>query len=321
MTVRVLRFPARGEVIELDTLDAAVPPPDDTTTWIDLVRPSADDLGALRAAFDFHPLAIEDCTQPNQRPKLEEYRDHLFVVTHAFESDDPERFPLVGQELHAFVGERYLVTVHDHDSAALSTIWERVRRDVSLGRRGTDFIYALVADAFVDSNLPVLDAVSERLEAVEAAVLDRSAQKHLNEILLLKRALLEMRRVMSPQRTVFTTLVRRTGPFVSERNAPYFREVCDAALRISEAIEAHRDHASNALSAYLSMSSNRTNEIMKSLTLVSAIFLPLSFITGFFGQNFAHLPFDEDWLMYSMVAACLLVPAGMAVWFRSRHWI
>jgi magnesium transporter len=136
----------------------------------------------------------------------------------------------------------------------------------------------------------------------------------------LKRHLVEMRKVISPQRDVLAMLVKRGDPRISDRTALYFRDVYDHLVRINESIEANRDLLGNALEAYLSAVSQRTNEIMKSLAILSAIFLPLTFVTGFFGQNFAHLPFDSDALMYFMYASMIGLPAAMLLWMKSRDW-
>jgi magnesium transporter len=130
-----------------------------------------------------------------------------------------------------------------------------------------------------------------------------------------------MRRVLSPQRDVFGILAKRGHPCITDRTSIYFRDVYDHLVRIYEAIDTDRDLLGNALDAYLSMVAQRTNEIMKGLTLLSAVLLPLTFVTGFFGQNFAHLPFDNDGLMWAMIIACLVIPSGMVLWFYRSKWL
>src|SRR4030095_15069889 len=142
----------------------------------------------------------------------------------------------------------------------------------------------------------------------------------LARIFQLKRTLVLMRKVLSPERDVFALLAKRGDPRVGEKTSLYFRDVYDPLVRIYESIDTGRDLLGNALDAYLSMTSNRTNEIMKRLTLLSAVFLPLTFITGFFGQNFEHLPFHSDALMYGMVATCVVIPSVMVVVFKRSGW-
>lgn len=290
---------------------------------MDLANQGPDELALIEARFGFHPLAIEDCAHFGQRPKLEDYGDYLFLVTHAMAlvNDDPSTVePL---ELHAFLSSRYLVTVHARPISPLETVIERVHGDANLLRRGPDFVYYLIADAIVDSNFPLLDRIADELEDVEELVLDRAAcdRRDLGRMFRLKRALVTMRKILSPQRDTFGLLAKRGGVVVSDRTTPYFRDVYDHLARIHESIEAGRDLLGNVLDAYLTQVSNRTNNIMKKLTIMSAIFLPLTFVTGFFGQNFSHLPFDSDALMYAMIAGCLVLPTTMLYWFKKSQWL
>jgi magnesium transporter len=318
--IRVLDIPAEGPCAVVADIERAVPPPPGTIRWIDLRAQDEPSLRILADRFGFHPLTIEDCLHADQRPKLEEYGDYLFVVIHGFSCPAKNADDMVLHELHAFLGASYLVTVHEDVIEPLEKIWQRVSGEPALGRRGPDFILYLAADAVVDANFPILDIIADTLEGIEDAVLERAKRSDLGRIFSLKRTLVEMRKVLSPQRDVFSLLSKRGDPRVSEKTSLYFRDIYDHLYRISEAIEASRDLLGNALDAYLSMSANRTNEIMKRLTLLSAVFMPLTFITGFFGQNFDHLPFHSDALMYSMIATCLLIPTAMVILFKRSGW-
>jgi magnesium transporter len=347
----------RENVEDVSLPDAA------TLRWIDL-RGEERGLERLRTEFSFHPLAIEDCKVFDQRPKLEEYRDHLFLVTQSFAegrvaeggvadggvaedragarvntpgASRPPTYPtgkpaglehaaLDLYELHAFLGKNYLVTVHASDIAALEQVWTRVSGNPALLERGVDFVYYLIASRLVEANFPVLDQITLELEAIEDQVLAAPSRHDLARIFELKRRLVLMRKVLSPQRDTMVMLARRGDLRVSERTSHYFRDVHDQLVRLNESIEANRDLLSNALDAYLSAVSNRTNEIMKYLTLLSAVFLPLAFIVGFFGQNFTHLPGigrwqESDALMHFMLGLCVATPIVMLLWFRLRRWI
>ena len=302
------------------------PPPQGTLRWIDLRGQDAPQLELLRARFDFHPLAIEDCGHQDQRPKVEEYRDHLFLVTQGFFCPGEAVRNLELQELHAFLGERYLVTVHLTEIRALEQAWRRLATDPSLFERGVDFAYYLVVDGIVDDNFPILDRVADELVELEDSILADSKPEDLERIFELKRHLVTMRKVLSPQRDVLGLLSRRGYQHISERTAIYLRDVYDHLLRINESVEANRDLLANTLEAYLSTVSRRTNEIMKYLTLMSAVFLPLSFVVGFFGQNFDNLPLFKGWvhsdaLMWIMVATCVLIPGGLLAWFKRKRWL
>jgi magnesium transporter len=201
-----------------------------------------------------------------------------------------------------------------------------VTNNPALLERGVDFVYYLIASCLVEANFPLLDHITDELEDIEDGVLSTPVQRDLARIFELERRLVLMRKVLSPQRDTMVSLARRGDPRVSERSSHYFRDVHDQLVRLNESIEANRDLLGNALDAYLSAVSNRTNAIMKSLTLLSAVFLPLAFIVGFFGQDFEDFPglprwTERDGLMYAMLAMCLGTPLGMLIWFRSRRWI
>jgi magnesium transporter len=306
--------------------ECAGPPPPGVLRWVDLTSPEAAHLETLRERFDFHPVTIEDCAHLDQRPKLEEYRDYLFLVTQGFSSPGNRVDELELRELHAFLGERYLVTVHETPIAALEKTWNRLTREPALLQRGVDFAYYLVADGIVDDNFPILDRIADELEELEDSVLAAPRRKDLQRIFELKHHLVAMRKVLSPQRDVLGLLTKRGDAHVSERTAVYLRDVYDHLVRINESIEASRDLLGNALEAYLSAVGQRTNEIMKSLTLMSAIFLPLAFVVGFFGQNFENLPYFRGWvhsdrLMWGMVATCVALPLAMVGWFKRKNWL
>lgn len=302
------------------------PPPEGVFRWIDLQSQDEPQLELLGSRFDFHPLAIEDCAHHDQRPKLEEYRDHIFLVTQGFAFKGDKIHELELHELHTFLGERYMVTVHLGNVAAIEQVWRRLAGDAKLLERGIDFAYYLIADGIVDDNFPILDCIADELEELEDAVLASPKRSDLSRIFELKHHLVAMRKVLSPQRDVLGLLAKRGDSRVSEKTALYLRDVYDHLVRINESIESNRDLLGNALDAYLSAVGQRTNEIMKALTLMSAVFLPLAFVVGFFGQNFDDLPGLRGWmhhddLMWVMVGACVIIPVMMLMWFRHKKWL
>jgi magnesium transporter len=322
--IRVLDLDETGQIQLSDGHGAVDPPPPGVSRWVDVAGEDAASLEQLRERFDFHPLAIEDCLQLDQRPKLEEYRDHLFLVTQSFTVKEGG-VQVELHELHAFLGERFLVTVHSDPIQAVDEVWQRVRGNPKAIARGVDFVYYLVADRMVDANFPILDRIGDELELIEDSVLQSPRKQDMAKIFELKRQLVLMRKVLSPQRDTMG-LLSRGDRHVSERTSHYFRDVYDHLVRINESIDANRDLVGNALEAYLSAVSNRTNEIMKYLTLLSAVFLPLAFVVGFFGQNFEDLPGFSHWtgsdfLMHAMVALCLIIPCTMVLWFKHQRWL
>jgi magnesium transporter len=297
------------------------PSSEQTRVWIDLTAPTDADLALLGKQFGFHPLALEDCAHADQRPKCEEYDGYLFIVSQGFEwpGGDAE---LRWHELHAFVGPNYLVTVHDGSIPGLAQAWSRITNDPVAFRRGIDFLYYLIVDQCVDANFPIIDRIGDELEDIEGNVIEQPTKECLSRIFTLKSHLSLMRKILSPQRDVMAQLAKLGGDtHVSEKTALYFRDVHDHLARIVESIESNRDLLTNALDAYMSSTGQRTNEVMKALAIMSAVFMPLTFITGFFGQNFEHLPFGSDALMYTMIASCFVTPGILLYWFKRRHWM
>jgi magnesium transporter len=323
---RILEVGPSGAVETHDDATRIGPPVEGFLYWIDLSAQDDAQLELLQKAFNFHPLAIEDCLHFDQRPKVEEYDGYLFIVTQGFVCLGGSIENLKILELHTFLGPNFLVTVHSEGIDALDSVWKRAAGDPATLRRAVDFVYYLIADRMVDGNFPILDLVTEELETLEEEILSSSQREHLTRIFELKHQLVNMRKVMSPQRDVLAALTKLDNPHISERSMHYFRDVYDHLMRINESIEANRDLLGNALEAYLSSVSQRTNEIMKYLTIMSAVFLPLAFVVGFFGQNFQQLVGISGWMqsasmMWVMIALCLGIPFGMVVWFRRKRWI
>ncbi len=318
---------ARFSVLDLPTDGTAVvagedlvyPPPEGTLRWIDLEAQDAATLSLLGERFGFHPLAIEDCAHEEQRPKLEEYESSLFVVAHAFAL--PESCVEVGvSEVHCFLARQTLVTVHLHPVPQLDELRKRLHAEPVRIRRGPDFLLHAVLDTLVDAIFVHLDHISDALETLETAVIHHPDQNDLERIFQVKHVIATVRRVVGPLRDVVAMLSRPDNPYVSSRAAVYFRDVHDHAMRIVERIEVARDLIGNCVEAYRSSVANHTNEIIKRLTLVSAIFLPLTFVTGFFGQNFDHLPIHGWWLLLTVCSLVLALPPGLYLWFRRKNW-
>lgn len=321
---RVLDVDAEGRTAESADEARVALPPEGIIRWIDFVAHDEAALLLIQERFDFHPLAIEDLRHFDQRPKMEEYSGYLFLVMHGFhdvpgEDGGPSEIEPV--ELHAFLGPSYLVTVHTEAMPALTAAWQRVAGDGGLARRGADFLYYLVVDNIVDANFKILDDLSDALDDIEDAVLGRAERRDLAHIFRLKKRLVVLRRVLSPQRDVFAMLAKRGHACIKEATSVYFRDVYDHLTRIYESIDTARDLLGNALDAYLSAVAQRTNEVMKRLTILSAVFLPLTFLTGFFGQNFQAMPFDSKTLMWAAIAIMALLPPVMLFLFRRSRWL
>ncbi|WP_257456852.1 magnesium/cobalt transporter CorA [Archangium lipolyticum] len=290
------------------------------TRWIDVLHPTEEEMKRLGDRFGLHKLAIEDCLHLDQRPKLEEYPNHQFIVLQGFSSETKDVCELTLHEHHFFLGPDWLISVHELRFEGLDAARQRVQREPQATlERGVDFLLYLLADALMDGNFPILDKFNDELEDLESAVFENPQPEHLQRMFDLKRALVTVRRVLSPQRDVLGFLTRRGIPNVGERTALYFRDVYDHLIRLHEQIDAVRDLLGNVMDGYLSMLANRTNDITKQLTIFSTIFLPLSFITGFFGQNFDFL--SHRGFFWLMMVSVVGLPVGLVFWFKSKQWI
>jgi magnesium transporter len=289
--------------------------------WVDVEQADLPTLNLLAERFGLHRLAIEDCLHLDQRPKLEEYPGHQFIVLQGFSSEDEQLADLQLHELHLFLGPDWVISVHDKAHAAIADVHKRLDADPTntLGR-GVDFVSYMLADALVDANFPLLDRFNDAVEALEERIFtERPSKQLMQRAFDLKRSLVLVRRVLSPQRDVVGLLARRGITHVGEKTTLYFRDVYDHLVRIYEQIEAARDLVGNAVDAYLSVVANRTSDISKQLTLFASIFMPLSFIVGFFGQNFP--PVASDWLFPVMLTLMVLVPAVTLWWFKRKDWL
>ncbi len=289
--------------------------------WVDVIEPDEAVLNKLGTRFGLHKLAIEDCLHLDQRPKLEDYGTHQFLVLQGFSTTTDKWADLSMHELHFFIGPDWLITVHDKGHGAIEQTHKRLDADPTgtIGR-GVDFVVYLLADALVDRNFPLLDSFNEALEDLEERIFaEFPPRSMLQETFELKRALVLVRRVLSPQRDVVGLLARRGIPQVQERTTIYFRDVFDHLVRIYEQIDAARDLVGNVVDAYLSQVANRTSDISKQLTIFASIFMPLSFIVGFFGQNFDSL--NHPALFGLMLATMVVLPVSMLLWFRHKGWL
>jgi len=252
--------------------------------WLDLHDSSEESLALLRDVFGVHPLAVEDALEFGQRPKIEEYDDAVSMVFFGANS--------VGQpmtEVHVFYAKNYLVTMRRDHCAA----FEGMRQALARRHGGAERLVILhhVLDSLVDSLFPMLSAFDDRIDALQEQIFSNPTNEQLASLFALKRWLVDVRKVVTPERDMLNAVLsqRVDLPGMSREHEPYFRDLYDHLIRISDLVDSYRDLLSNSMDAYMSMVSNRQNDIMKQLTIIATVFLPLSFLTGFFGQNFGWL--------------------------------
>lgn len=279
-------------------------------------------LQKVGAHFGLHPLALEDVTTAVQRPKVEEYDDHLFVVMQLPHSDGPMAVRF--EQVSLFLGRNFLITIQeDPRFDVFEAVRARLRSNRGFGRtRGHDYLAYALVDAVVDNFFPVLEPLGESIEALEESLLKRPSQRCVRQLHDLKRALLLLRRNSWPLREVINALVRNESGLVTPETRIFLRDCYDHSIQIMDVIESYRDLSTSMMDIYLSSVGVRTNEIMRVLTVVSTIFIPLTFIVGLYGMNFTHMP-ELTW-RYGY-PACLLLMASIAIgllaFFRSKRWL
>lgn len=285
--------------------------------WLDIRRPTPEDLELLDEELDLHELAIEDSLHFGQRPKLEAYDGFTFLVLYGYAPDEDG---LV--EVHCYYSERFLLTVRRDEAPALDGVHR-----VLATRPPSDpsFLLYRIADGLVDSFFPVLSDFGDRLELIEDALIGAEKPEHLHDVVAMKRRLARLRSVVSPQRDLFGALAAGAEvlPGAALGSERYFRNVYDHLIRLSEMVDTSRDLMTATVDVYLSASSQRLNSVMKQLAAIATIFLPLTFVTGFFGQNF---PWMVDhvggWAAFVGLGVGMQVAAlaALLVYFARRGW-
>lgn len=317
----VLDLTADGTLVPSTGPAAVALPPEGTVRWIDLVAPDPGALALLKERFGFHALALGDCADYGLESKVDDYDDHLFVVIHGFTAVKDQPYEIQIHEVHAFLGERYLVTVHDNKLPALDDIWAKAAASPVVLERGPSWALYQQIDAMVDATEPLVDRLADVLDELETRIIEHEhVVLDLSPVFNGRRSAAAMYRVLEPLRDTVRTLHRHPDSRITPRTAQYLRDVADHVARLAKRVDEVADQCHNIIAAYQALQTSRTNEVMKRLTIFSAVFLPLGFIVGFFGQNFTGLPMGDDRWMWAMLASMVVVPAGLLWWIKAR-WL
>jgi magnesium transporter len=290
--------------------------------WIDIQEPSQEAIEPLlEGRFGFHELAAEDTLSDSTLPKYDHFPNYDFFVFRAVDLDLSEHASQ-SYKLSAFLGGDFLVTVHREVHKRMDELWERLAGDRRLLGAGPDFMLHAIVDAMVDEHFPLLERIDDCVDNVQDAIFTDPRPGQLDELLHLKRDVNLLRRHSLPQRDLLNQISRGDAQFIRREHLIYFRDVYDHMFRITETIDVQRDAMAGAMEAYLSVISNRTNEIMRVLTVFSAIMLPLSLIAGIYGMNFEHMP-ELHWLHGYPIALTIMAVIGvtMLVFFWRKGWI
>jgi magnesium transporter len=293
--------------------------------WVDFVdEPKESCMPILRDTFGFHPLAIDDALEESHVPKVDDWGEYLYIVLHGVVFNPEAEEILSTHELDIFLGDNYLVTYRVESIPGLERVWETCQRDERLMKRNAGNLLYRVADEMVTNYMPVVDEIDEIVDQIEDVLFDRPQPQLLERIFTLKRALLHLRRIISPQREVFNKLARGDFYVLPKEEKVFFRDVYDHLVRLYDIAEGLRDLVGGALDTYLSLVSNRMNEVMKILTVITTLFMPVSFLSGFFGMNFFQpvTSIAVQRLTFVIVlVAMVVIPFGMFLWMRRREWM
>ena len=295
--------------------------------WVDLVgEPPEVCAPILLQTFGFHPLAVDDALHQKHIPKVDDWGQYLYLVLHAVVFAPQNDEQVSTQELDAFLGANYLVTFQSQSLGAAGRVWSRCLRDERYLQKGSGHLFYRLADEVVSDYMLEVDKIDEAINQMEDQIFDRPDPSLLERIFSLKRALLHLRRIIAPQREVLNKLARGDFEVIAAEDQVFFRDVYDHLVRLYDITESLRDLVGSALETYLSVVSNRMNDIMKTLTVIMTMFMPVSFLVGFFGMNFfqpvAHLETWTSRLAFGLVlGALILLPLAMFLWMRKRAWM
>jgi magnesium transporter len=290
--------------------------------WVDITETVEEDGKFLERVFKFHQLAVEDCVSPLiHPPKIDDFDDYLFIVVHGInhvgESDIVET-----AELALFLGRNFLVSNHNTPLYSVEAIRQRVETDGRPMRHGADFLAHALVDTMIDNVLPTIDRMDEVAQDIEEETIHNPQPPTLEAILKLKRSTLRIHRVMAPQREILNRLSRGEFPIIGSEAQIYYRDIYDHLVRIEDLNQITRDRADNALATYLSSVANRQNETMKVLSIVAAIFLPLTLVAGIYGMNFEYMPeLMVPWAYFAVLGFMGIVIIGVIWWFWARNWL
>jgi len=290
--------------------------------WLDLDGVDEEASNLLCNTFKFHPLAVEDAEHFGQRPKIDEFDDFTYFVIYGALPNGSKT-----SELHIFFAEHCVVTVHQEDCPALADVYGRIDRHHSIADASPQVtLLYLIVDSMIDSFFPVLSQFDDRIDELEDDILRQPTEAQLGVLFDMKRALIHLRKVVTPQRDMFASLSSGVVelPGMTQEGERYFRDLYDHLIRIADVVDSYRDLLSGVMDTHVSTVSNRLNVVMKQLTIIATIFLPLSYLTGFFGQNFSFLighitgrvPFFVFGLGLEVLAALILL-----YFFRKRGWL
>ncbi|ETI70227.1 magnesium/cobalt transporter CorA [Neobacillus vireti] len=284
--------------------------------WIDFQQPDKEEIDFLRSPLSFHPLAIEDCIHHLQRPKLDYYDDYDFFVAQALNQKTITR-----EEVNLFLSRNYIVTFHHEPSGEIDDVWNRFSQSTNIEQWDPSHVLYHVFDKMVDNYFPLVNQIDDTLNEIDENSKGRSMEALLKDLFETRHDLLSLRHTISPMRDLlYRILNSQRLTSVIEKRA-YFSDIYDHLLKLTEMIEASRELTTDIRDSYISINSNETNHVMKVLTVITTIFMPLTFIVGVYGMNFTNMP-ELNWKYgyFGALGLMVLIAAGMTLWFIKKGW-
>jgi len=300
----------------------------DSMLWVDFSDEATEVCEPILQQFGFHHLSIDDALQETHSPKLDDWGKYLYVVLNYMQlkGDNGNGWKIEVDELDIFLGPNFVITHHDYPIPALDETWAACHRDSRTVKDGADHLLYKIIDNIVAGYMPIVEQVDQAIDEIEDEVFERPTPRTLERLFGLKRVLLSMRRILLPQREVLNKLARDDYQMIDPKDRIFFRDIYDHIVRLHDLNESLRDLVGGALDTYLSVINNRMNEVMKTLTIITTLFMPLSFVAGFFGMNFflPDVPV-RAWMekpgFYLVLGAMMLTPLVMYTWMRRRTWV
>jgi len=323
MSVVLLYYKGNGEVIDNLSPEEIknVVQSEKDILWLDILNPEKNELDMIEAAFDLHPLTIEDCINTITRPKIDQFEKYIFIVMHgAALSARSQKVKTI--ELNVCLGKNYIITIHQEPMRGITSAIARMQKNPAVMAKGADTLLHIVVDSLVDNYLPVLDVMDYRISNIETQIMKNPNQNILNNIFTLKKEVLNLRRFIAPQRDTVNFLSKEDYPFIQPKTRVYFRDVYDNMIFINDTIDTYRDVLNSALDVYISTVSNKTNEIMKVLTMIATVVMPLTLIAGIYGMNFKHMPILEwEYGFVSIFVIMFILGLSMVMYFKRKEWL
>lgn len=299
----------------------------DGLLWVDFEGETPEASLPILQSFNFHPLAIDDALAETHSPKLDDWEDYLYIALNYMQlADNRESWGTEIDELDIFLGINYVVTHHDHPVPAINETLAACIRDPRIFKEGADHLLYKIVDYLVADYMPVIEKIDDEIDILEDQIFDRPDPHTLERLFSLKRVLLSMRRILLPQREVLNKMARDDYRVIDKKDRIFFRDIYDHLVRLHDVNESLRDLVSGALDTYLSVVNNRLNDVMKTLTLITTLFMPISFITGFFGMNFFEpvaglVSWTQQQTFMVILGVMVLLPIFMYTWMRRRTWV